>query len=88
MMDNLAKDAFLARQNGMSYGNYMASKKPVIKPVVKPVRKAPEKPKYEVKRNCIMCGNEFVRYDKRPQKYCCNECYLVGIRKKLVTTTT
>ena len=66
-MDNLAKDAFMARQKGMTYGKYMATKKPAE-------RKAPQPRRGGIKRYCELCGKAFVRYDNRPQKYCSKEC--------------
>lgn len=54
-MDNLARDAFLARQNGMSYGQYMAKFNPPKEPVKK---KKPLETMYRA--TCIGCGIEFV----------------------------
>ena len=66
-MDNLAKDAFMARQNGMTYGKYMANKKPSEK-------LAPQPRKGAYTRTCPVCGNSFVRYDRVFQKYCTERC--------------
>ena len=67
-MDNLAKDAFMAKQNGMSYGKYMATKKPAYKTEDAPPRGA------KVKFVCAVCGSVFYRYDRRAQKYCSLKC--------------
>lgn len=66
-MDNLAKDAFMARKSGMTYGKYMANKKP--SKVVKPHVEAGEAKLY-----CTRCGKGFNRYDKIKQKYCSAAC--------------
>ena len=68
-MDNLAKDAFLAIQNGMSYGQYMAKFKPPKEPLKK--KKAID---YLYRTNCAGCGNEFVQSEKRSRKYCSERC--------------
>lgn len=60
-MDNLAKDAFLARQNGMSYGRYIAKYKPP-----KPPR---SKVKKETEKLCQECGTEIPKDSKR-RKFC------------------
>ena len=67
-MDNLAKDAFMAKQNGMSYGKYMATKKPAYKAA----DSAPRGAKMELV--CAVCGKKFYRYDRRFQKYCSRQC--------------
>ena len=59
-MDNLAKDAFLARQNRMSYGQYMAKFKPAV-------------PKASVKRKCLNCGRWF-KPTKVKLRFCNNDC--------------
>lgn len=66
-MDKLAIDATNAIKNGMSYGQYMAQKKPEI--IV------PQKPNVEM-RECIRCGKLF-SLNKRgggTKKYCSDEC--------------
>lgn len=67
-MDNLAKDAFLARQNKMSYGQYMAK----FNPPKEPVKKKPIDHMY--RRICAYCGKEFVLSEKRNKKYCSLYC--------------
>ena len=49
-MDNLARDAFLARQNKMSYGQYMAKFNPPKEPVKKNTLD------YMYKATCAGCG--------------------------------
>ena len=67
-MDNLAKDAFMARQKGMSYGRYMATKKPG------PVKKSPIN-SGNANCYCARCGKSFVKQNKLRQKYCSDMCY-------------
>lgn len=58
-MDNLAKEAKLARQAGMSYGKWKAMQNPV-----KINKEIPEG--WSV---CQWCGQPFKPKTKRPQKY-------------------
>ena len=51
-MDNLAKCAFLARQNRMSYGKYMALHKP------------PKEPKPKVKKQEMQTQPEMARQEQ------------------------
>lgn len=67
-MDNLARDAFLARQNGMSYGQYMAKFNPPKEPVKK------KQLDYMYKATCAGCGVEFTQSEKRKKKYCTEDC--------------
>ena len=68
-MDNLARCAFLAKQNGMSYGKYMALFKPQL-----PKPQKPKKLKGEslVRKVCQHCGQEFV--DPNRKLYCSQIC--------------
>jgi hypothetical protein len=72
-MDNLAKDAFLARQNGMSYGKYMATKKPAERKVPAK-KKEPKIGSCETTCYCARCGKAFEKKTKSRQKYCSEEC--------------
>lgn len=70
-MDNLAKCAFLARQNGMSYGQYMALYRPPKPPRPKVKKLAEKKPD----KLCKECGNPIVqKKGVRPQIFCCVAC--------------
>jgi predicted nucleic acid-binding Zn ribbon protein len=66
-MDKLAKDAKNALKKGMSYGQYMAQKKPEI--II------PQKPKEQM-RECLGCGNPFPlnTRGKGVKKFCSDEC--------------
>lgn len=68
-MDNLAKDAFMAKKNGMSYGQYMAMFKPKADPKKKPILKEGVS-----RHTCQQCGKEFIQYDKRRRLYCSPYC--------------
>lgn len=70
-MDNLAKDAFMARQKGMTYGKYMATKKPADRNV--PTRKA-QVNSGDVNCYCAKCGKAFVKKNQLRRKYCSLEC--------------
>jgi hypothetical protein len=60
-MDNLARDAMLARQAGLSYGQWKAMQEPV-----KPVKEKIPEGWYV----CRYCGKPFKPRVKRTQKYC------------------
>ena len=70
-MDNLARNAMLARQAGMSYGKWKA-----LQPVVTPDRK--ELP--EGWRVCANCGKEFK--GRSNKKYCNPDCKYENRRKR------
>ena len=63
-MDNLARAAFMARQEGLSYGQYMA--KHGTNPYAK---KKPGKQGYI----CLECCTEIPKDSKR-RKFCSDEC--------------
>ena len=60
-MDNLARNAMLAKQAGMSYGQWKA-----LQPRVDPAK--PKKSEWE--RVCPWCGKTFIKKDHRTQTYC------------------
>ena len=62
-MDNLARNAMLAKQAGMSYGKWMAMQQPV------PIKKK----ELEETKVCPHCGKQFNPRSKR-QKYCDSTC--------------
>ena len=66
-MDKLAKDANNALKKGMSYGQYMAQKKPEI--II------PPKPKGKM-RECQKCGTLFqlTTRGKGVKKFCSDDC--------------
>ena len=64
-MDNLARAAFMARQEGLSYGQYMA--KHGTNPYAK---KKPVK----LDRICPQCGAEIPRQKGKQKTYCSVEC--------------
>lgn len=70
-MDNLARDAMLAREAGMTYGRWKAMQKPA-----KPVKK--EIP--EGWKECPQCGKLFKAAQKK--KYCNIECRTIAYRPK------
>ena len=63
-MDNLAKEAVIARSSGMSYGKWKAMQTPTkIEPKVDPnIRK------------CLNCGNEIIQRGNRVRIYCDAYC--------------
>lgn len=67
-MDNLARNAFMAKQAGLSYGRWKA-----MQPIVPVVKKEPEETKKT--KVCPWCGEKFVpnRFNSR-QKYCNTVC--------------
>ena len=64
-MDKLARDAKNALKMGMSYGQYMAQKKPEI--II------PKKPKEEM-RECQRCGTLFPLNGRTGKKFCSDDC--------------
>ena len=68
-MDNLAREAMMAKQAGMSYGRWKAMH-------YNPTKAAPvnaeEKSEYEVK--CLNCGRDIMLYNKRKRLYCDSYC--------------
>lgn len=62
-MDNLARNAMLAKQAGMSYGRWKALQKPV---------KSKKQPDHNM-LTCPECGTEF-RKGNQKQKYCSYYC--------------
>ena len=71
-MDNLARNAMLAKEAGMSYGRWKAMQEPV-----KPEKKTPEGwiP-------CKHCGEPFNPGKYRTKKYCCDECRIAYGKKR------
>jgi hypothetical protein len=63
-MDNLAMNAMLASQAGMSYGQWKA-----MQPVVE-VERTPD----ERERVCQYCGKTFLLKTKRERKFCDAHC--------------
>ena len=63
-MDNLSRDARMAKNAGMSYGQWKAMQKPK-----KPVK---EKPVPEGYQKCECCGKLFKK--NRSKKFCSVEC--------------
>lgn len=72
-MDKLTQDSIAAQKAGMSYGQYMATKEPVIPP-----RKNQGGVRYGV---CLYCGKSFVM-DKRDRVYCGYQCSNYHYRKR------
>ena len=64
VMDQLSIDSSNAIKAGMSYGKYMATKKPVTI--------TPQPVGY--KHTCQCCGKEFVTRYTRVRKYCSDQC--------------
>ena len=64
VMDQLTIDSTNAIKAGMSYGKYMATKKPTAyEPVV-----------VGIKHTCQHCGKEFIGYTKKVRKFCSDYC--------------
>lgn len=63
--DKLSREVAMALAEGMSYGKWKAlhGSSP----------RQPETPRVQIKRICEFCGKEFIQYDKRRRKYCCDE---------------
>lgn len=64
-MDNLARNAFLARQAGMSYGKWKAMQGPV---------KPPERKGYEKLGICKYCRKTFLQSRSNKRQYCDSYC--------------
>jgi hypothetical protein len=64
-MDNLSRNAMLARKSGMSYGQWKA-----LHPNTMKAEKIPDQ------RECVChyCGKTFFPKTNRPQKYCQYYC--------------
>ncbi len=69
-LDQLTIDSTNAIKAGMSYGYYMALKKP--KTVQRTYTQNPDFDGY--KHTCKYCGKEFVIYHRKLRKYCSDEC--------------
>ena len=67
-MDNLARNAMLAKQAGMSYGKWKALQPRVEVKVQKETKPLTNESK------CIRCGTVFYKADKRKRLYCNEEC--------------
>lgn len=63
--DKISQMSTAAIQLGMSYGNYVAKYFPAVQKSAKP--------SIGTKHICAYCGAEFIQYDKRLRKYCCEE---------------
>lgn len=77
-MDKLTRDAIDARKAGMTYGKYMAMKKPTIAEPV-PVQEP------GVRHICLHCGKEFFETRRLVRKYCsrrCREAFYYAAKKK------
>ncbi len=74
-MDNLARNALLATQAGMSYGKWKA-----LQPIVEPKKK--ELP--EGWRVCPVCGTEFTGQSSK--KFCCKKCQVKDYHKRVRKT--
>lgn len=68
-MDNIARNAMLARQHGMSYGQWKALN-------YNPEAVAPKKEEYlgEFATTCLNCGKVTVRKNFRTRLYCDSQC--------------
>lgn len=64
VMDQLTIDSTNAIKAGMSYGKYMALKKPVN----------PEPVVLGIKHTCQHCGKDFYATNRKPRKFCCDSC--------------
>lgn len=75
-MDKLSRDATNAIAKGMTYGKYMAQKKPDI--II------PTKPKEENMRECVRCGTLFPlnKQGNGTKKYCSDECREIVNRQR------
>ena len=75
-MDNLARNAMLARQAGMSYGKWKA-----LQPRVEPQKPKSKGSEYE--RVCVYCGKDFIVKTRREQKYCSQYCQQEAYKEQL-----
>lgn len=71
-MDNLARNAMLARKDGMSYGQWKA-----LHPTT-----MGEKTPDERECVCLHCGKTFIPKTNRPQKYCQFYCQNAAAQKR------
>jgi predicted nucleic acid-binding Zn ribbon protein len=65
-MDNLARNAMLARQAGMSYGKWKA-----LQHRAEPAKK---ETKSEWERVCPYCGETFIKMNRRRKIFCSDYC--------------
>lgn len=72
-MDQLTKDAIAARENGMSYGQWMA--------MHCTHKEAPTKAQNEDVPKCAVCGKVMVDA-RKGTKYCSDECYAYAMNEK------
>ncbi len=72
--DKLSREAAMALAEGMSYGKWKALHS-------SPPRQ-PEPPRVKIKRICDFCGKEFIQYDRRQRKYCCEEHRIAANERK------
>ena len=72
-MDNLAREAMLAKKAGMSYGKWKAMQEP---------KKPKKKPVPENWLVCEYCGKQFKPTTKRPQRFCEHFCQVMSYREK------
>ena len=63
--DKISHMSTAAIQLGMSYGNYVAKYFPAVTESARP--------SIGTKHICAYCGAEFIQYDQRLRKYCCEE---------------
>lgn len=68
-MDNLAREAMLAKQNNMSYGRWKA-----LHYVPNAPKAVVEEEKSGYETTCVNCGKVFLRENKRMRLYCSNYC--------------
>lgn len=69
-MDQLTIDSTNAIKEGMSYGKYMATKKPTIPTIT--TTQSHDFSGY--KHTCQFCRKEFVVYDRKVRKFCSDRC--------------
>lgn len=65
--DKISQMSTAAIQLGMSYGNYVAKYFPAVPKSARPSTSI------GTKHICAYCGAEFIQYDQRLRKYCCEE---------------
>lgn len=79
--DRLSIESSMALAAGMSYGKWKALKKT---PTEIPTDIKLPATKRGVKRKfiCQWCGKEYVRYDNKKTKYCCEDCQHAAYKKR------
>lgn len=78
-MDSLTQCVLEAQKAGMSYGQYMSTRKPPKRKPKKPLPALEEKK--PIVRVCAFCGKEFTIFSDYGNKYCGDVCRIQAYNK-------